>query len=105
MTFTQRFMDLLHSLATFAGLDLSWKLPWLVSSYPKLLYIVRGKILDLTVPEFVKVVKNKVYFKQYQVKFMRKWIHPLSIIEVMFISMLSVKILRQLQSHGPGLEP
>ena len=69
MTFAQKHMDLLQSLATFACLDLSWKPPWLW-------YIVGGKILDLTMAELVKVVKNKAYFKWYQAKFKRKQIAP-----------------------------
>ena len=56
-------------------------------------------------PGFVKVVQNKVYFKWYQVKFKRKQIHPLCIIEVMFISMLSAEIFRQLWSCRLNLEP
>ena len=98
-------MDLLQSLATFAWLDLFWKLSWLASSHLKLLYVVGGKILDLTVPGFVKEVKNKAYFKWYQVKFKRKQIYILSIREVIYISILSAEILRQLWSYGLGPEP
>ena len=63
MTFAQKRVDLLQNLATFAQLDLSCKLPWFVNYHIKLMYTVRGKILDLTMPEFVKVINSKAYFK------------------------------------------
>ena len=65
ITSGQKHVDWLLSLAGFVQFILPCKHPWFVSYCLKLFCVVRGKILDLTGPRFVKIVKNQTYFKQY----------------------------------------
>ena len=62
MTFTQKHVDLPQSLAIFAQIRSFLKTSLVFSlSTLMLSHIIEGKILGLTRPRFVKVVKNRAY--------------------------------------------